>query len=178
VRIAIVGSTGAGKTTLARQLAARLGLRHVELDALHWEPNWIEAPQAVFLRRVAETLAEDGWVADGNYGRIAWERAETVIWLDYPFALTAWRLLRRTIRRAITREELWNRNREPVLRSFTRESVFLWLVHFYRRRRHEYAAIIGEPLPGGMIVVRLRSPAETRTWLATLPPRACRLSEP
>lgn len=167
-RIAVVGATGSGKTTLARELAVRLGLRHVELDALHWEPHRVHASRDEFFRRVDQALAEDGWVTDGNYGRIAWERAQIVIWLDYSFGVTALRLLVRTIRRALTRDELWNGNREPLLRSFTNESVFIWLVRFYRVRRREYAAFAQAPEYQHLTVVRLRSPSETEAWLAAI----------
>ncbi|MEW5719873.1 MAG: AAA family ATPase, partial [Chloroflexota bacterium] len=68
-RVAVVGTTGSGKTTLARELAHRLGYPHVELDALHWEPNWGEAPRDVFRARVDAALRGDCWVIDGNYGK-------------------------------------------------------------------------------------------------------------
>jgi adenylate kinase family enzyme len=170
-RIAVVGATGSGKTTLARELATRLGVRHIELDALHWEPNWVEAPRETFLGRVDQALSGDGWIADGNYAGITWQRAETVLWLDYSLRLTAWRLMRRTVRRAMTREELWNGNGEPLLRTFTRDSIFLWLLRTYNRRRKEYAALIRSTEYQHLRAIRLRSPAETKAWLETACPR-------
>jgi hypothetical protein len=130
--------------------------------------TWVEAPQDVFVQRVTQALAGDRWVADGNYGRIAWDRAETVLWLDYPLCVTAGRLLRRTLRRALNREELWNGNREPLLRSFTRDSLFLWLLRTYRSGRREYEASMKARTHADSAVVRLRSPAQTRAWLARL----------
>src|SRR5690242_1650994 len=95
-RILILGSTGAGKTTLARQLAERLGLHHVELDALHWDANWTEAHPDVFAARTAQALANRAaWVVDGNYGEVRdllWPQADTVIWLDYSLLLIVWQL--------------------------------------------------------------------------------------
>src|SRR5205823_6990985 len=101
-RIVVVGSTGSGKTTLASQLARRLALPHVELDALHWEPNWTMAPLDRFRQRVEEALNGEGWVVDGGYGKvrdIVWGRAETLVWLDYGLPVILWRLLKRTLRR-------------------------------------------------------------------------------
>src|SRR5436305_799712 len=43
-RLVVVGTSGSGKTTLAREIARRRALPHVELDALHWGPNWTEPP--------------------------------------------------------------------------------------------------------------------------------------
>ena len=88
-RISIVGTTGSGKTTLARQVSQRLQIPHIEeLDELHWEPNWIEASTQVFSDRVSEALKGDRWVVDGNYSKIRdviWSQADTVVFLDYPF---------------------------------------------------------------------------------------------
>ena len=87
-RIVVVGVTGSGKTTLARQLAERFGVRHVELDGLNWEANWVQASTEVFRERVTEATAGDGWVVDGNYRKthdITWPRATMIVWLDYPF---------------------------------------------------------------------------------------------
>ncbi|MFZ1462777.1 MAG: AAA family ATPase, partial [Anaerolineae bacterium] len=64
-RISVVGTSGSGKTTLARDLAQRMGVAHIELDALHWEPNWQEAPLDVFRARVAAAVAAETWAADG-----------------------------------------------------------------------------------------------------------------
>ena len=74
-RIVVVGTTGSGKTTVARKLSRRLGIPHVELDALHWEPKWTPAATDVFRQRVAEALKGDAWVVDGNYSK-----ARDLIW--------------------------------------------------------------------------------------------------
>jgi len=66
----VVGTSGSGKTTFARRLAAGLGIPHVELDALHWEPEWTEATDEVLRARVAEATAQDAWVVDGNCSRV------------------------------------------------------------------------------------------------------------
>jgi broad-specificity NMP kinase len=110
-RISVVGTIGSGKTTFARKSAKLLDVPHVELDALHWEPNWVEAPNYLFRERVKQSLEGDSWVVDGNYHQvrdIVWSRADTVVWLDYPFRTIIDRLARRTLRRILTHEELWN----------------------------------------------------------------------
>ena len=114
-RIVVVGVTSSGKSTLAKQLAEKLDLGFVELDALHWEPNWQQADPFVFRERVEKATRPNGWVVAGNYSivrDIVWSRAEAIIWLDYPLHIVFWRLLMRTIRRGWTQEELWNGNHE------------------------------------------------------------------
>jgi len=120
-KIAIVGTSGSGKTTLARQMSQRLAVPHIELDALHWEPNWTEATIDVFRSRVKTALSGDAWVVDGNYSKIrplVWSRADTIVWLDYSFAIVMGQILQRTIRRVVLREECCNGNRETFQKSF------------------------------------------------------------
>lgn len=169
-RIAVVGTTGSGKTTLARQLSQRLGGFHVELDALYWGPGWTPAPAAVFRARVAAALNHDTWVVDGNYSKardIVWSRADTVIWLDYSLPLIIWRLFMRTSRRIVMREELWSGNRERLrTQLFSRDSLFLWALRTYRRRREEYPVLFNRPEYAHLTIVHLRSPRATREWLS------------
>lgn len=171
-RIVVVGTTGSGKTTMARHLAGRLGLRHVELDALHWEPGWQEAPLDVFRRRVEAATAGDGWALDGNYSKVRdiyWPRADSLVWLDYGLHVILWRLWWRTLRRVTTREELWNGNRESARTALcTRDSILLWALQTYKRRRRQYRELLASPESRHLVVVHLTTPRNARAWLASL----------
>lgn len=171
-RLVVVGTTGSGKTTLARRLAGLLGAPHIELDALSWEPDWKPAVPDVFRQRVQKALAADSWVVDGNYRAVrdlVWPRAGVIVWLDYPLPVILWRLLTRTLRRVSTQEELWSGNRERLRTAFfSRDSLFVWALTTYRRRRQEYSRIFQEPQYRHLLVVRLRSPEQTRAWLKGL----------
>ena len=173
-RVVVVGTTGCGKTTLARQLSLLLGIPHVELDAIHWGPGWTPAPLEVFRARTAQALSGSRWVADGNYGKvqdIVWGRAEAVVWLDYTLAVLMGRLVWRTLRRIVTGEELWNGNRESIWdQFFTEDSLLLYALRSYRRRRREYPQLFTQPCYSHLSVVRLRSPRATRRWLRHLRP--------
>jgi adenylate kinase family enzyme len=169
-RVSVVGTCGAGKTTVARALAERLGYVHVELDALSWGPKWTMRPDEAFRADVAKAAAGDCWVIDGNYGKtrdIVWARADTVVWLDYSFPRVFTRLLLRTVRRSFAREALWHGNRESLRRSFlSRESILLWAIKTHRRRHREYSELFARPEAQSFVVVRLRSPHATDRWLA------------
>ena len=136
-RIVVIGTTSSGKSTLANQLAKLIGADYIDLDALHWEPNWVGANPEVFCQRVETATSSQAWVVAGNYHvvrDIIWRRAEIIVWLDYPLHIIFWRLLTRTIRRAVTQEELWNGNREPFwqhLKLWSEDSLFHWLFKTY-----------------------------------------------
>jgi adenylate kinase family enzyme len=171
-RVVIVGSTGSGKSTLASVIGARRGIPHIELDGLHWEANWTEATDEVFRARVAEAVAGDSWVVDGNYHHVRdliWPRADTIIWLDYAFHIVAWRLWWRTLHRVFTREPLWNGNRERLwVQFFHRDSLFLWFLRSYGRRKRETPLILARPENAHLSVIHLHTPAETAHWLTTV----------
>ena len=169
-RIAIVGTSGSGKTTLAAGLARRLGFPHVELDALHWGPNWTEPPG--FHDRVQEVVAGETWVLDGNYSTVrdvVWARVDTVVWLDYGLPTILRRLFWRTFRRIFTREVLWSGNRERFWTQVaTRDSILLWALKTYRRRRREYPTLLAKPEYCRLNLVRLHSPRQAHRFLASL----------
>lgn len=170
-RISVVGTSGSGKTTLARQLSQCLAIPHVELDALHWGPNWTEVPLALERRRLEQALAGDRWVVDGNCSRehdLIWSRADTVVWLDYQLSVVLRRLLGRTLRRVTTQEELWSGNRETLKQALSRDSILLWVLRTYPKRRKEYPVLLSRPEYTHLKVVHLRSPNTTRTWLESL----------
>ena len=170
-RISVVGTSGSGKTTLARDLAQRMGVAHIELDALHWEPNWQEAPLDVFRARVAAAVAAETWAADGNYSAVrdlVWARADTVVWLDFTLGIILWRLLGRTLRRVLCREKLWSGNRETLAAQLSRDSIILWALRTYQRRRREYPLLLQQPQYRHLQVVHLRTPAAVRAWLDEL----------
>jgi len=173
-RITVAGDSGSGKTTTSRAIASRLGLQHVELDALFHGPNWAAPAKEEFQRRVADTLdALDGWVADGNYsgylGPLILERAELVVWLDLPLHLCLRRIWTRTWRRIRTREELWDAKNRETLRGafFSRDSLFLWTLKAHFRHRREWPARF-EAHPR-LEVVRLRTQRDVERWIAALP---------
>jgi adenylate kinase family enzyme len=162
----LASASGSGKTTLARALAGRLGVPFHELDALHHGPGWVEASAAELRARVEPLVAGPSWVIDGSYrgklGDLVLARADTVIWLDLPRRVWLPRLLWRTARRLVTREALWNGNRETIRGVlWGRDALipFAWRSFTERRRRYP-TELAGYP------VVRLRSRRAVARFLA------------
>ena len=170
-RINVVGTTGSGKTTVARRAAEALGVPFVELDALHWEPGWQEAPDEILRERVSEATRGSRWVVDGNYGKvrdIVWGRVDTVVWLDYSFPRIFMRLLWRTLRRGVLREELWSGNRESLTMTLSKDSILLWAITSYPKNRKRYTNLMSAPEYAHIRFLRHRIPRETEEWLESL----------
>jgi adenylate kinase family enzyme len=173
-RIVVIGTTSSGKSTLAEQIAQTLGLDFIELDALHWEPNWVEAPDDVFRARVEAATAAEGWAMAGNYSTvrdITWPRAEAVIWLDYPFWTVFWRLFFRTLRRWWKQELLWGTNRESLwnhLKLWSDESLFHWLFKTYGRRKREIPLLLALPEHAHLKVFHFQTPDDAESFLSSI----------
>lgn len=173
-RVLVVGVTSSGKSTLAEKLARRFDLNFIELDALHWEPNWQEAPLGLFRARVETATQAEKWIVAGNYRIVrdlTWPKAEAVIWLDYPFLIVLWQLTRRSLTRWWTRELLWGTNYEPFwihLKVWSKESLYNWLFQTYWRRKREYPELLELPEHEHLKLIRFKHPKETDEWLESL----------
>jgi adenylate kinase family enzyme len=167
-RVNVKGTSGSGKTTFGIELARRLGVPYVELDALHHGPNWTEASADELRARVrgAMAAAPNGWVIDGNYeaklGDTLIGAADTIVWLDLPLRVKLRRVWRRTTQRIRDDVELWNGNRETWRNAlWGRESLFAWMIRGHFRQRRDWPRRYGDDSR----FVRLRSVAEARDWL-------------
>ena len=173
-RVNVKGTSGSGKTTFGKELARRLGVPFVELDALHHGPDWAEPTNDEFRARVREAIdaAPEGWVIDGNYeaklGDQVLGAADTIVWLDLPLRLKLGRLWRRTNYRLRNDVELWNGNKETWPNAlWGRDSLFGWMLRTHFRQRREWPRRFG----GDPRFVRLRSDAEARSWLERQKPK-------
>jgi adenylate kinase family enzyme len=172
-RIAIVGTSGAGKTTLGRALASRLAVPFVECDALAHQAGWRRASDDELRQRLDAALADhDGWVIDGTFQRRIGDfvsgRVELIVWLDLPLGLKLLRLCRRSWRRVTRRELLWNGNVETWRDVFVGgDSVLQYTVRAHLRDRRQWPN-----KPHWHKTLRLSTQAEVDRWLAAVTPAA------
>lgn len=168
-RVAVAGVSGSGKSTLARLIGAVLDLPYTEMDSLHHGPGWTRRPQ--FEADVDAVLARDRWVTEWQYDYarpLLTEAADLMVWVDLPFPVTLGRVVRRTLRRRLRREELWNGNVEGPLHHFFTdpEHIVRWSIrtrHVYDERIPAVAAARPD-LP----IVRLRSPRDVDRWVSLI----------
>ena len=165
-RIHIIGTPGAGKTTLARRLAQQLGLNFIELDSLFWGLHWLPAEPAVFRKRVSASVRDPRWVACGNHTSardLVWARADTVIWLDYSTRLGFVRLMGRAENQISSNLRAWlARQRAPM---FGHDSLLLYAFRARQERKANFAALLAAHEFGHLKVLRFRAPSELEAWM-------------
>ncbi|HLE09991.1 MAG: hypothetical protein A2504_00925 [Bdellovibrionales bacterium RIFOXYD12_FULL_39_22] len=163
-RIVIIGTTGVGKTTLGKNLSAKLNLPFIELDGLKQGPNWVETPDDIFIKKVDELTSQNKWIVDGNYGiirDIVWPRAQAIIWLDYSFVRIFFQLFMRTIRRSLKNEVLWNGNRETLRKTFfSKSSILLWAITDHPRKKKIYPKLLIDEKYAHVKTIRLNTPTD------------------
>ena len=160
------GATGSGKSIMARQLSALTGIPWTSVDDICWTPGWVQLPADQQLAHFDALTTTDAWILDSAYEawrHLARERATLVVALDYARLTSLTRLLRRTAARMIHRQEICNGNYETWRTVFARDSLVVWHVTSFRRKRTEIRA--WEAAASGPPVIRLRSPAHARAFL-------------
>ncbi|ALV46414.1 AAA family ATPase [Arthrobacter alpinus] len=168
-RMLVAGVSGSGKTSLAARTATLLGIPHTELDSLFHGPNW--EPRADFAADVERLTAAPSWVTEWQYSAmrpLLAQRADTLLWLDFPVPVSMGRLIRRTVRRRRRRVELWNGNFEGPL-----WSIFNNPDHIIRwgwRTRHSLRKVVPEleHEHPGLQVVRFSGPKDVEVWIGML----------
>jgi adenylate kinase family enzyme len=166
MRIVVIGTSGAGKTTMAKRIASTLNLPCIELDRLHWEPNWVALTVTnpdEFVRRVSAAISADTWVTDGNYSVVRdliWRRATHLVWLDYSRAVIMYRVVKRSVARAFDHEELWAGNKEDWRRWLRPSHPIRWAWSTWEDRRVRFERLLSSAECRHLTVLRLRTPRD------------------
>ncbi len=168
-RVVIIGSSCSGKSTFAKQLADKLAVTHIELDQLHWLPDWVERPDPEFRGLVDKASAAERWVIDGNYSvarDIFWPRATTIIWLNHSFPLVLYRAVTRSIHRSSTKKPLFAGNIETFRHSFfSRESIILWVLKTFHTKRARYVNLLASDELRGINIIELSGQKQVDAFL-------------
>ncbi len=135
-KIIIIGSPGAGKSTLSRKLSSLLSIDLYHMDKLFWKPDWISVSREELEEKLNQVVNKDSWIIDGNYLNtmdMRIEKADTIIFLDYPLWLCLLGVLKRRFE--------YSRKARPDITEGCKENLnfeFLkFIVNFSRNQRKE-----------------------------------------
>lgn len=176
MRLVVVGTSGSGKTTMAKALCRALALPRVELDALNWQPGWrslsIDDPDE-FFRRVAAAAAAEAWVMDGNYTNARqahWSRATAFVWMDTARWVVMRQVIWRSFNRAVTRRELWagSGNKELFRKWLEKEHPIRWAWDTWRLVRDRYETWFADGAYEGRPVYRVTNSREAKRLVEQL----------
>lgn len=171
-KIIVIGTTGSGKSTLASSLSKGLNIPHYQLDEFQFMTNWQIVSDDIFFEKIKKATESDSWIIDGNFGRthyLTWPFADTVIWVDFPLSLTLYQNITRTLKRIITREEIWKGtgNRETWKMLFSKDSIVLWLFKTYRSNIKRYEERLNDSNYAHIKFIRLRTRRDVERFLQT-----------
>jgi adenylate kinase family enzyme len=165
--VLVMGSSGSGKSTFARELAERLGVEVIHLDAAFWKPGWVESSDEEFREKVAALAARDTWVMDGNYTTktldLRLPRTDTIIYLDTPRRTCLWRVAKRSVKNyGRTRPDLGDECPEQIDLAF-----FKWVWDYPKEREPKMLRMLDEQRAEKQVIV-LRNKAEIEAFLASV----------
>ncbi|HOD53626.1 MAG TPA: adenylate kinase [Candidatus Cloacimonadota bacterium] len=145
MKIWVRGVSCSGKSTLAKKLAEELNIKHIELDHLHWLPGWQERDKHEFAQLVRAEISHGHWIIDGNYSKIHQLvnfKQDLIVWLDYPLPVLLWRCTKRTLGRICFKKKVCNGNIENLSSLFSRDSLYLWILKTYQKRKNDLKTLI------------------------------------
>lgn len=176
MRIAVIGTSGAGKSTFSIRLAAAVQAPHIELDAINWCANWRDLNShepETFRSLVTHAVAAERWVCDGNYSLVrdlVFERADGLVWLDPPKHRVMRQVVARSWIRALRGDELWpgTGNRETFSRWLSKDHPIRWAYDTYDDRRRRYQLMLEEPALRHLRRWRIQTRREADALIAEL----------
>lgn len=170
-RINVVGTSGSGKSTVAKKLSGALSIPYVEMDQIFWGQDWHWPSDEKFFNDLRKNIAPDKWILDGNYTRtlsIKWEKVQMVVWIDLPLKKTLFQAITRAFKRSISGKEIWPNtgNKESFRKSFfSKDSIILWTLKTYKKVKQQYVLHMNNEKYSHIKFVRLTSHKEIDEFL-------------
>jgi len=165
-RIVIIGSGGAGKSTLARRLGEITGIEVIHLDQLYWQPNWAKPSKDEWKQTVAEILKRDSWILDGNFGgtmETRLEACDTAIFLDFSRFVCLYRILKRRL--------TYRRTNRPDMAEGCNEKIDLeflgWIWNFASTTKPKIEERL-QKIEHEKTVIRLKSAREVESFISNV----------
>lgn len=165
-RVLVIGASGAGKSTIARQIAQRLSIPFHATDAFYWESGWRPAARDRVDHLLNELLEQPSWVLDGNFEhrwQELWNRADLIIWLDYSLPRVLCQVTRRNLGWLLTRRVVWSANKMTIAQAI---SGIRHSIRSHGRKRHAYPQYISHLTHAN--VIRFTCPSRTAAWFDRL----------
>ncbi len=111
MKVAVIGYSGAGKSTVARALGKRYQCPVLHMDRVHHAPGWQVRDRGEAHRIVQEFMEQPSWIIDGNYTKFDYGRrmaeADKIVFLDLPRHICFYRAVKRFVHyRGRTREDM------------------------------------------------------------------------
>lgn len=173
-RIVVVGSSGSGKTSFAQRLSSILDSPYLELDSIVHRGGWNATPDDQLQQEIRIFAEAQRWVVDGNYTstrKVLWPLADAFVWLDPPKRTVMRRVITRTLKRVVTREELWNGVREPWTNLYSldpHKNVIVWAWTRFEHTRSKFETAIVDGTWSHADVHRLRSARDIDRFLESV----------
>jgi len=171
-KIAIVGTSGSGKTYFAKRLSKKLGIEHFELDNYYWQPEWAQVPIDDFKKSLIEITKNPTWIVCGNYSKFRKEifsDLDTVFWLDFPLSTCLIQSLKRALSHIWHKTPTCNGNVETLRRLFlSKKSILLWVLTTHKKRRQTYLKLMNDPELADINWVTFKSKDDIAKHLDTL----------
>lgn len=170
-RINVIGTSGSGKSTFAKNLANALNSPYIELDQLFWKANWEQPSDEEFFSKIENALNQETWVLDGNYTRtipIKWKNVTAIVWIDYSFPRTLFQAMKRAISRIRDGKEIWPNtgNIETFRKTFmSKDSILIWTLKTYRKNKANYGILSNDPNTSHIKFIRLKNPKEAQSFI-------------
>ena len=165
-KVLVIGCSGAGKSTFAKRIASKTALRYIATDPFYWGSDWKLVSDEKVLERVYRATSEETWILDGNFDserKMVWQRADTIIWLDYSFLQVLTQVTRRNLALWLSQNPTWSGNRMTWKRAW---SGIRHSVKSHRRKRliyPDYLASLDD-----IQVLHFTKSQEAEAWLTTL----------